>query len=107
MIAIRYFVKKRNRLIENSSQETPYEEQTVQFAEETDSYAYGDLQRLLSQMPNRRYALVIQRLVIDEVNPEELAKEMTIETANLYNIKRRAMAQLTQVALNDIRRYGK
>ena len=107
VIAIRYFIKRRNRLIENSSQETPYEEQTVQLAEETDCYAYGDLQRLLSQMPNRRYALVIQRLVIDEVNPEELAKEMTIETANLYNIKRRAMAQLAQVALNDIRRYGK
>ena len=39
--------------------------------------------------------------------PEQLAREMNITTANLYNIKRRAMAQLTQVALNDIREYEK
>ena len=32
---------------------------------------------------------------------------MNITTANLYNIKRRAMAQLTRVALNDIKEYGK
>ena len=107
MIAIRYFVKKRNRLIENSSQETLYDAQTIPFPEENDSCANGDLQRLLSRMPNKRYVHVIQRLMIEGEEPEQLAKEMSIETANLYNIKRRAMAQLTQVALNDIRRYGK
>ena len=32
---------------------------------------------------------------------------MNITTANLYNIRRRAMAQLTRVALNDIKKYGK
>jgi hypothetical protein len=36
-----------------------------------------------------------------------LAKEMNITTANLYNIKRRAMAQLTRTALKDIEVYGK
>ena len=38
---------------------------------------------------------------------EELAQEMNITTANLYNIKRRAVAQLTRTALNDIKEYGK
>ena len=32
---------------------------------------------------------------------------MNITTANLYNIKRRSIAQLTRIALNDIKAYGK
>ena len=58
-------------------------------------------------MPNKRYVYVIQQLVIEDREPEEMAKEMNVTVDNLYNIKRRAMAQLTQVALNDIREYGK
>ena len=58
-------------------------------------------------MPNKRYVYVIQHLVIEDREPEEMAKEMNVTVDNLYNIKRRAMAQLTQVALNDIREYGK
>ena len=107
VISIRYFVKKRNRLIENNSSESPYEGQTVQPAEEADNAAKGDLQRLFSLMPNKRYVHVIQRLVIEDREPEQLATEMDITVDNLYNIKRRAMAQLTQVALNDIREYEK
>ena len=66
-----------------------------------------DVQRLLDAMPNKRYVYVIQKLIIDEYAPEELASEMHITTDNLYNIKRRAMMQLMQVALNDIRAYDK
>lgn len=58
-------------------------------------------------MTTKRYVFVIQRLVIEDQEPEQLAKEMDITVENLYNIKRRAMAQLTQVALNDIREYEK
>ena len=107
VIAIRYFIKKRNQLIENSSSESPYEGQPNQPAEEADDVAKGDLQRLFSLMPNKRYVHVIQRLMIEDQEPEQLAKEMGITVDNLYNIKRRAMAQLTQVALNDVREYEK
>lgn len=107
VIAIRFFIKKRNRMIEISSSESPYEEQTNQSAEEADCAAKGDLQRLFSLMSNKRYVHVIQRLVIEDQEPERLAAEMGITIDNLYNIKRRAMVQLTQVALNDIREYEK
>jgi hypothetical protein len=50
---------------------------------------------------------VIRRLILEDCEPEELAREMNITTANLYNIKRRSMAQLTRIALNDIKKYGK
>lgn len=66
-----------------------------------------DVQRLLDAMPNKRYAYVIRKLIIEEYTSEELSAEMHITTDNLYNIKRRAMMQLMQVALNDIRAYGK
>lgn len=58
-------------------------------------------------MRNERYVYVIRKLILEDVEPETLAKEMRITTANLYNIKRRAMIALTQVALKDIEKYGK
>ena len=105
--AIRFFIKKRKKMLDNDTDETPYNGQTIQQAEENDTSAKSDIQRLFSLMPTPRYVFVIQRLVLDDQEPEQLAKEMGITVDNLYNIKRRAMAQLTQVALNDIRTYGK
>ena len=103
--ATRFFIKKRDLLIEDTSKETPIDEETI--VERPEIASLLDIQRLLDAMPNRRYAAVIQKLMIEEYTPEELAAEMHITTDNLYNIKRRAMMQLMQVALNDIRYYGK
>lgn len=102
--ATRFFIKKRDQLIEDQTNDTLYEE--TEFTEKSPELSVLDVQRLLMAMPNRRYAHVIQRLFIDEYEPEELASEMHITTDNLYNIKRRAMMQLMQVALNDICYYG-
>lgn len=94
-------------MIENTSQETPYDGRNQMAAPETVTSDGGDLERLFKAMPTKRYVYVIRRLVLDDCNPEQLAQEMNITTANLYNIKRRAMAQLTQAALNDKKEYGK
>ena len=102
--ATRFFIKKRDLLIEDTSKETPIEEEVIA---EHSAASLLDVQRLLDAMPNKRYAAVIQKLMIEEYTPEELSAEMHITTDNLYNIKRRAMMQLMQVALNDIRYYGK
>ena len=102
VIAIRFFIKKRDYLIENSSKEPLYDGQDIQPAEEVDNAAKDDLERLFSLMPNKRYVNVIRRLVIEDQEPEQLANEMGITVDNLYNIKRRAMAQLTKVALNTL-----
>ena len=107
VLATRFFIKKKDKMIENSSEETPYDEQTVSENDDIDTSAKEDLNRLFSLMPNKRYVHVIQRLLLDDWEPERLAEEMGITADNLYNIKRRAMAQLTQVALNDIREYEK
>jgi hypothetical protein len=107
ILSIRFFIKKRERMIEDKSKETPYDIKTMRCVVTENTSAEGDVERLLSRMYNKRYVLVIQRLILEDGEPEQLAEEMNITTANLYNIKRRAMAQLTRVALNDIKEYGK
>lgn len=105
VVSLRYFIKKRKRLIKNISQEDLINGTSEETSDGRESY--DDLARLFNEMQNKRYVTVIRLLVLEDNDPEKLAIEMGITTANLYNIKRRAMAQLTQVALNDIREYGK
>src|SRR5574344_2078507 len=103
-LALRYFIKKRNELIANESKGTLYiESDTVDY--ESKVNADIDLKRLLYQMKNKRYAYVIYKLMIEEKTPDSVAKEINVTLANLYNIKKRAMAALTQVALKDIVYY--
>lgn len=104
--AIRFFLKKREEMIGPVPTDTLYEQVNVP-DESSDVSAIADVHRLLAAMPNQRYALVIRRLHLEGWNSNELAEEMHITIANLYNIKRRAIAQLTNVALNDIQEYGK
>lgn len=95
-------------VIDNESHEPPYEERN-----QTTNYVYydnneiDDLRRLIDTMPNKRYAFVLKRLFYDDAPPETVAREMGIEVSNLYNIKQRAIRQLTEVALKDIHYYGK
>ena len=107
VLAIRFFINKRARMIDDTSQETPYDGRSQTADAEKDMTAEGDIERLFDNMPNKRYVHVIRCLILEDWEPEQLAQEMIITTANLYNIKRRAMAQLTRVALNDIKEYGK
>ncbi len=103
VLAIRFFIKRRGHMIDDVSHEPLYNEDKC--AEDT--HAADDLERLFGLMPNKRYVMVIKRLILEDQEPERLAREMNISTANLYNIKRRAMAQLAHVALKDIQEYGK
>lgn len=107
VLAIRFFIKKRDNLIDDSSDEALYEETKNEPTDDIDISAKGDLNRLFMMMPNKRYVHVIKRLVIEDWEPEMLAEEMNVTVDNLYNIKRRAMAQLTQIVLNDKREYEK
>lgn len=107
VLAIRFFINKRGRMIDDMSQETPYDGRQQTADTEKDMTAEGDMERLFDNMPSKRYVYVIRRLILEDWEYEDLAREMNITTANLYNIRRRAMVQLTRVALNDIKKYGK
>jgi DNA-directed RNA polymerase specialized sigma24 family protein len=107
ILAIRYFIKKKKRMIDINPVHSLFNRQELITNEENNGAAKDDLERLLAQMPTPRYAYIIKKLLIEDNEPTSLAKEMNITTANLYNIKHRAMVQLTQVALKDIKEYGK
>ena len=94
-------------MIDDTPHNPPYEGLELIAGEDNKEDAKADLERLLKQMPTPRYANVIKMLLIEDWEPNNLADKMGITTANLYNIKHRAMVQLTRIALNDIKEYGK
>ena len=107
--AIRFFMAKRERMIDmnpkNSPSDTGMHEDMVD--EESRTVARMDIKALFERMPNKRYVYVIRRLVLEDAEPKDVAEELQVSVENLYNIKKRAIASLTQVALNDTERYEK
>jgi hypothetical protein len=45
--------------------------------------------------------------VLQEAEPKVVALELNTNVNNLYNIKKRAIAALTEVALNEVEKYEK
>lgn len=107
VVAIYYFIKKRNRLIENQSKEPPYEERNDDMTFETTMESKIDAERILAEMTSERYAFVLRKLILEDMTPDELASIMDTNTANIYNIKKRAILQLTQIVIKDIKNYEK
>ena len=50
---------------------------------------------------------MIKRLILDDAEPKTVADELRVSVDNLYNIKKRAVAALTEAALEDVDKYGK
>lgn len=104
IVAIRHFIRKRDNLIEDVSKEIfSFEKYDKPDGKENEIAARLDVGRLLGLMENKRYVYVIQKLMLEGEEPEHLAKRMDITTANLYNIKKRAIKSLTHIALKDIK----
>lgn len=106
-IALRHclLLKKRSRVIEDESKEPLTNSCEKNLSTTESSQAKMDIKTLLQKMKNQRYALVIQLLMIEDLTPEEVAKRLSITVDNLYNIKRRAIQALTEVALKDKKHY--
>jgi DNA-directed RNA polymerase specialized sigma24 family protein len=60
-----------------------------------------DVEYLLNQLRNERYVMAVRRLILEDAEPKDVAEEMGVTVDNLYNIKKRAVAALTQIVLND------
>lgn len=109
VIAIRYFMAKRDSMIDMESKDTlldsVVQEDTVD--EEAKMIAQLDVEHLFSLTPNKRYVYVIRRLVLQEAEPKVVAQELETNVDNLYNIKKRAMAALTEIALQEVEKYEK
>lgn len=107
VVAIRYFIAKRDGMIDmepkNPLSDSVMQDESVD--EESAMAAKIDVERLFALMQNKRYVYVIRRLVLQEAEPKAVARELSTNVDNLYNIKKRAMAALTEVALKEIEKY--
>ena len=97
VVATRFFLKKRAQLIENDSDETLNKRRERGFSAHRAMDRRIDIRKALAVMPNERYRMVITALDLRGVSPEQLAERMEITVDNLYNIHRRALAQLRLV----------
>lgn len=117
--AVRYLIRHKNDFVPdwkpNSSgnddrDDDELAEKQIQNVTPDDSEVVSearfDTERLLEAMNNARYVMVIRELCLSEREPAEVAAEMDITVANLYNIKKRALAALTKVALKDVKHYA-
>ena len=109
IIAIRYFVAKRDNLIDTNAKDTLLDSELRRESVDSERAmtAKMDIEHLFSLMPNRRYVYVLRRLVLQEAEPQEVARELQTNVDNLYNIKKRAMAALTEIALKEVEKYEK
>ncbi len=105
IVATRFFIRHRNTMIENTSKEPPYEYENGDEVIDTVNIISDkmDVAKLLQLMENQRYADTIRNLILDDKQPEQYALELGVTVDNLYNIKKRAMAALTRIA---IKYYG-
>jgi len=97
VVAVRYYRKKMAGVIDMQSVDTLINQANHTDVSIVSLESHIDIHNGLLRMPNPRYRMVIQKLDLFKVEPEELAKEMNITTANLYNIHRRALQQLKVV----------
>ena len=104
--AIRYFIAKRNRMVSMESNQRDTQRE-VDGCEDRTEQTKMDMEQLFAEMPNRRYVYVIRRLCLHDADPRDVAAELNISVDNLYNIKKRAMASLSAVALKEVKRYEK
>ncbi len=100
VVAIRYYRKIMRGVIEVPSDSTLIVQTNLHSTNDADlKEAQIDVYRGLNRMPNQRYRMVIEKLDLLDMEPETLAAEMKISTANLYNIHRRALQQFKVVML--------
>ncbi len=71
------------------------------------SNARMDMKTLLNLMPNKRYVHIIQSLILEDRDPASVAEELSVTIDNLYNLKKRAVAAMTRIALNEAAYYEK
>lgn len=101
VVATRFFIRQRDTVVETGTNAPAYEKA----GDESQCDTAGnvtmriDVANMLDLMENRRYADVVRHLVLMDEEPEQYASQAGISVDNLYNLKRRAMAAFTRIAL--------
>lgn len=98
VVAIRFFIKLRAKLIENESSQALIEKRSSTNEGVLDPSIFIDrkidVQRALLKMKDKRSRMVIETLDLKDVRPEILANEMNVSVDYLYTIRHRAHKEL-------------
>lgn len=94
VVAVRYFQKKREILIESETSQALNGKTDYGFNPNFCIEQRIDIHDALCKMQNQRYRQVIEMLDLKEMRPDLLAEQMNVTVDNLYNIHRRALLQL-------------
>lgn len=97
VVAIRFFQKKRDELLEKESEETLLSKIRETYQPYASKERQIDVRNALDKMTNARYKDVIYELDIIDVRPEDYAAKIGITVDNLYNLHRRALLQLKSI----------
>ncbi len=107
---IRYFIRNNDVMIEDRTKESPYNimpetSQDMNEDEVSRATARFDIETLLNELAkiNPRHAYVIRRVMLEDAEFDVVAEELNIQVSNLYNIKKRAIKDLSCIALNRIK----
>lgn len=101
VVATRYFIHRRGSLIDDNTKEYPYERgDDDPICDSSNRVAMKmDIEIMLTLMENQRYADVLRHLIIQDEEPVRYANEIGVSVDNLYNIKKRAIAAFSQIAI--------
>lgn len=94
VVAIRFFQKKREELIENYSADALIEKTACRISYKMNLETKMDVRQAIEHITNPRYREVIRKLDLQDCSPESVSEAMGITVDNLYNIHRRALLQL-------------
>lgn len=97
IVAVRFFIKNKDRLIEKESNVTPIDISSASYITSVPIESRIDIFAALDKMENKRYKRVIIALDLNEVKPILVADELGVTIDNLYNIHRRAHVQLHKI----------
>ena len=98
-VAYNFFLdlKLHRRVIENESNDSLYEKRD-ELVDSSEQEAQMDVATLIDQIENERYRMVLQKVVIEGMDYDEISEITGLKKSNLYNIKKRAMAELERIA---------
>jgi len=103
VVAVRFFLKKRSEMIDSGEKFTPY---TDSMDRDSGYYAHTslsgkiDLLNAIQKLKCPRDRFVVIAMEIEGYEADEIAGQLNVTRANLYNIKKRALERLALI-LND------
>lgn len=99
---IHHFIRHKDKVIEDESKEPLYPCDVEANDAHSQTNKKIDMSTYLTELAkkNKRHAYVLRRLFLEDADFDEVAAEIHVKVSNMYNIKKRAIEKLTEIALN-------